>query len=170
MVEDGLHWYALHVKPHKERAVYEQLLSRDIIAYYPHLQVKPKNPRSRKERPFFPGYLFTRVNLTEIGADALSWIPGSHRLVTYGDVPTVVPESLIKQIKEHVTAKQQSLSPLHKFKKGDIIRIVNGSFTGYEAIFDTHLTGKDRVQVLLSFLSNYPQPIRLDADAIIKMN
>lgn len=46
MIQNEAHWYALHVKPHKERAVYEQLLARDITAYYPHVRVKPKNPRS----------------------------------------------------------------------------------------------------------------------------
>jgi len=37
---------------------------------------------------------------------------------------------------------------------------------GHEAIFDTHMADKDRVQVLLSFLSSYPQPLQLDAEDI----
>jgi len=166
MIQNELHWYALHVKPHKERAVYEQLIARDITAYYPHIQVKPKNPRSRKERPYFPGYLFVRINLVEYGVNALSWIPGSHRLVEFGGQPAVVPDQLLTQLQETIATQNETQYTLNKFKKGDKIRIIGGPLDGYEAIFDTHLADKDRVQVLLSFLSSYPQPLQLDAEDI----
>ena len=166
MIQDEPHWYALHVKPHKERAVYEQLIARDITAYYPHMRVKPKNPRSRKERPYFPGYLFARINLIEHGTNALSWIPGSHRLVEFGGQPAIVPDQLLTQLQETIATQHDVQPTLNKFKKGDKIRIIGGTLDGYEAIFDTHLADKDRVQVLLSFLSSYPQPLQLDAEDI----
>ena len=166
MIQNETHWYALHVKPHKERAVYEQLIAREITAYYPHMRVKPKNPRSRKERPYFPGYLFAYINLVEYGVNALSWIPGSHRLVEFGGQPAIVPDKLLTQLQETIAAQNEDLFSLNKFKKGDKIRIIGGAFDGYEAIFDTQLTDRDRVQVLLSFLSSYPQPLQLDADDI----
>jgi len=166
MIQNEAHWYALHVKPHKERAVYEQLLARDITAYYPHVRVKPKNPRSRKERPYFPGYLFAYINLVEYGVNALSWIPGSHRLVEFGGQPAIVPDQLITQLQETIATQNEAQLSLNKFKKGDKIRIIGGAFDGYDAIFDTQLTDGDRVQVLLSFLSRYPQPLQLDADDI----
>ena len=166
MIQNKLHWYALHVKPHKERAVYEQLIARDITAYYPHMRVKPKNPRSRKERPYFPGYLFAHINLIEHGVNALSWIPGSHRLVEFGGQPAIVPDQLLTQLQETIAAQNEAQLTLNKFKKGDKIRIISGALDGYEAIFDAHLSDKDRVQVLLSFLSSYPQPLQLDAEDI----
>ena len=170
MIRDEPQWYALHVKPHKERAVYEQLLARDITSYYPHVRVKPKNPRSRKERPYFPSYLFVHINLVEHGMNALSWIPGSHRLVEFGGIPAIVPESLILQVQQTITNYNQELAgTLKKYKKGDKISIVDGVFDGYEAIFDTYLTDSSRVQVLLSFLSNHPQPVHLNIDTITEV-
>lgn len=170
MIQNELQWYALHVKPYHERAVYQQLLARDITSYYPHIRVKPKNPRSRKERPYFPGYLFVHINLVEHGINALSWIPGSHRLVAFGGIPSTVPESLILQLQQTITNYNLELDgTVQKFKKGDKINIVDGVFDGYEAIFDTYLTDKGRVQVLLSFLSKHPQPVHLDIETITEV-
>jgi transcription antitermination factor NusG len=53
-------------------------------------------------------------------------------------------------------------------KKGDNVRIVSGALSGYEAIFDTALPGKDRVQVLLAYLSDQPKRLQLDASQIKK--
>jgi len=39
-------------------------------------------------------------------------------------------------------------------KAGDPIRIQDGPFRGYEAIFDARLPGTERVRVLLEFLGN----------------
>lgn len=169
MIPNESQWYALHVKPHKERAVYEQLLARDITSYYPHIRVKPKNPRSRKERAYFPGYLFVHINLVEYGINALSWIPGSHRLVEFGGIPSIVPDTLIQQVQQAITTYNQELDgTLKKFKKGDRITIVDGVFDGYEAIFDTYLKDSSRVQILLTFLSDHPQPVHLNIDTLIK--
>lgn len=54
------------------------------------------------------------------------------------------------------------------FKHGETVRITGGLFAGYEAIFDYQLSGSERVQVLLAFLSNYPQRIKLDINQIEK--
>ena len=56
-------WYALRTKPHKEQAVYRQLLADEVTAYFPCLQVKPKNPRASKIRAYFPGYMFVNLDL-----------------------------------------------------------------------------------------------------------
>ena len=60
-------WYALHVKPHKEQSVDDLLRSREMEVFYPPLKVKPVNPRARKIRPFFPGYMFVYLDLEEAG-------------------------------------------------------------------------------------------------------
>lgn len=165
------HWYVLRVKPHKERAVLAQLQMRDVDVYFPVLRVNPVNPRAARERPYFPGYIFVRVNLTELGANALRWVPGAHGLVEFGGVPAVVPANLIQEIEIRL-AKIEARGglALDKLKHGDRVRITGGLFAGYEAIFDERLPGNQRVQVLLSFLSNFPQPVKLDANDIKKLD
>lgn len=163
------YWYALRVKPHKERSVYELLQTRSAVVYLPMIHVTPVNPRAARARPYFPGYLFVQTDLSTAGVNAFSWTPGARGLVTFGDVPAIVPDNLIHELRQRIQkieAQGGLVTP--RFRNGERVRIVSGPFTGYEAIFDTHLPASRRVQVLLAFLSQHPQPVKLDAFHIAK--
>ncbi len=164
-----LQWYCLHVKPHKEQSVYKLLLARRVVVYYPYVKVEPVNPRARKERPFFPGYMFVFLDIEAEGMNALRWTEGTYGLVQFGGEPVSVPDSLIHELKAtldkimvETRIKQES------YTRGDRVRIVGGLFDGYEAIFDTRLPGKHRVQVLLAFLSDQPKRLQLNETEITK--
>jgi len=165
------HWYAMHVKPHKERVVTRLLEARGTEVFFPCLQVKPVNPRSAKERAYFSGYLFVRADLEQEGKDAYRWLPGVHGLVTSGGETAVVQDSLIVELKAHVKALQVAgVLNLAEIKSGDRVKISEGPFAGYDAIFDAYLPGNQRVQVLLAFLSHQPQTVKIDSSAIRKLN
>ncbi len=161
-------WYALHVKPHKERPVCNLLKARGLTVYYPSLKVKPVNPRSRQERPFFPGYLFVCVDLELEGANSLRWSEGTHGLVEFGGEPAVVPDNLISELQLRLKERQKSSEREKEFKSGEPIRIIDGPFEGYEAIFDSELSGKDRVHVLMSYLGDRPKRLQLRLSDIAK--
>ena len=163
-------WYALRIKPHKERAVSEQLQQWDIEAYCPMVRVKPKNPRAAKQKPYFPGYLFVHIDLDSVGSNTINWMPGTLGLVSFGNTPATVPENLIGELQQRLLQiEAQGGLVLVDLEPGDPVRIVEGPFAGYEAIFNMRLAGKDRVQVLLSFLSQHPHPVELDAVDIKKI-
>lgn len=165
-----LHWYALQVKPHKERSVCELLISQDMTVYYPYLKVKPVNPRSRKERPFFPGYMFVQVDLEAEGRNALRWMEGTYGLVSFGGEPVRVPTQMIEELKRRLKhIEEEGGLVFENLKKGDAVRIKHGPFEGHDAIFDTRLSGKDRVQVLLSYLNDRSVRIQIDASEIEKI-
>ncbi|HRQ37768.1 MAG TPA: transcription termination/antitermination NusG family protein [Chloroflexota bacterium] len=166
-----IHWYALRVKPHKERTVYELLQARQETAFFPTLHVRPVNPRAARVRPYFPGYLFVQANLDEAGINVFSWLPGTRGLVTFGDMPAVVPDNLIGELRQRLRQIEADGGlPYGRYHRGDRVRIISGPFAGYDAIFDTHLPGAQRVQVLLAFLSHYPQPVKLNIDYISRLN
>ena len=60
-------WYALRSKTRKEDIVWKQVNSRGIEVFFPRIRVHPVNPRSRKIKPYFPGYMFVRLDLAEMG-------------------------------------------------------------------------------------------------------
>lgn len=177
-------WYALHVKPHKERFVYERLqnmehysgqaniadATQQIELFFPAVRVKPVNPRSAKVRPYFPGYIFVRGDLELLGENAFSWIPGTHGLVRFGNMPAAVPDVLIRELRERL-AEIEAAGGLvfDALKPGDLVRITSGPLAGYEAIFDMRLPGKERVQVLLTFLSRHPQRVQLEVGDVEKV-
>lgn len=157
-----MHWYALHSKPRKEDAVAQQLHSQGFEIYYPRILVQPANPRSRKIKPYFPGYLFVRANLANVGQSTFNWMPFANGLVSFGDEPAPVPDDLIDAIRERVAAINQAGGELfQRIKPGDSVRIQKGPFAGYEAIFDARIKGSDRVRVLLSLLNNRQVPVEL---------
>ena len=55
-------WYAIRSKPNKEDFLARQFEAADVPVFYPCLRVSPVNPRSRKTKPYFPGYLFIQVD------------------------------------------------------------------------------------------------------------
>ncbi|MEN6299280.1 MAG: transcription termination/antitermination NusG family protein [Anaerolineaceae bacterium] len=162
------HWYALRSKPRKEDIVWRQTINQGYEVFYPRLKVKPVNPRSRKLVPYFPGYLFIKVDIDLIGISTFQWMPYTVGLVTFGDEPAIVPESLIYAIKHRVSEIIAAGGELFDgLNKGDIVYIEEGPFSGYEAIFDARIPGTERVRVLLRFLNDKRQvPVELKAGQI----
>ena len=148
-------WYALRSKPHKEDFLLDQLLIRKVEAYYPRIQVKPVNSRSRHIRAYFPGYLFVNVDLQQVAVSNLAWIPGASRLVCFDGEPASIPAALLTVIKNKVDSiNAVGGELLESLQPGDRVVISAGPFSGYEGIFDMRLHGNERVRVLLDLLQN----------------
>ena len=148
-----LSWYALHTKPNKEDFLAGQLDAHGIEVFLPRIRILPVNPRSRKVRPFFPNYLFVRVDLDTANVSMLRWMPGASGLVSFGGDPASVPDLLISTLERQVDLINASLrAATDNLRSGDAVIIQEGPFVGYEAIFDIRLPGHDRVRVLLNFL------------------
>jgi transcription elongation factor/antiterminator RfaH len=151
-------WYVLHSKPRKEDFLLDQLKSHGFEAYCPFLRVTTVNPRARKIRPYFPGYVFLQVDLGHNKASTLQWMPGATGFVSFDGIPARVPDGLIPTLRQRVETVNESGGELfHELKSGDIVRIVEGPFAGYEAIFDVRLPGSERVRVLLKLLQQRRQ-------------
>jgi len=146
-------WFVLKSKPNKEMLLYKQMEAYGVKAYLPLLSVNPVNPRARKARPYFTGYLFVNLDLQATGFSFLQWMPYSLGLVSFGGEAVFVSDELIHAIRKQL-AKLEIRKPDPVVKHGDIVTIERGPFTGYKAIFDTCLSGTERARVLLSLLQN----------------
>jgi transcriptional antiterminator RfaH len=162
------HWYAIRSKPHKEFLLHEQLLAREIECYFPRLSVTPVNPRSKKERPYFPGYIFVKTNIEEIGTNIFKWMPYAQNLVSFDGIPATVPEPVILQVKSMLEQiNTQGGQESSKFSPGEEIRVAEGPFEGYEGIFDTQISGTDRVKVLLQLIGDRQISVEMNAKQIV---
>ena len=162
------HWYALRCKPRKEDIVWRQSREQGYEVFYPRLRVQPVNPRARKLKPYFPGYLFVHVDLDVIGLSAFQWMPHATGLVMFGGDPSWVPDNLIFAIMQRVDEISAAGGEVFDgLTKGDKVVINYGPFEGYDAIFDARLPGSERVRVLLALISNQRQiPVELNASNI----
>ena len=163
-------WYVLHSKPRKEEFLLGQLRSHGFETYCPFVRVVTVNPRARKMRLYFPGYVFLHVDLGHSKASSLQWMPGATGFVSFDGIPASVPEGLVPALRERVDAIHADGGELfHGLKPGDPVRITEGPFAGYEAIFDARLPGSERVRVLLKLLQQRRQlPVDLPAGQIQK--
>jgi len=164
----ALFWYVARSKPNREEFLEGQLLSRDVEVYFPRMRVKPVNPRARKHKPYFPGYLFLRIDLEKNSVTNLERIPGMVRLVSFGGEVSIVPEPIINAIRVKVDEinaaggqKRMGIQP------GTTVKIEKGPFEGYEGIIDSRIPGKERVRVLLKMLQNRKVPVELPVENVV---
>lgn len=169
MMQSAEYWYVIKSKPRKERVLYREVRSRKIECFFPWIAVKPVNPRSAKIRPYFPGYLFVQVALDEVGLSTFSWMPFSQGLVSFGGDPATVPDTLISALKKRMQEiHDKGESNYAQIKAGAPLRIIDGPFQGYDAIFDMQLDGDDRVRILLQMLNNRRVPVEMHAGQIVQ--
>jgi transcription elongation factor/antiterminator RfaH len=160
-------WYVIHSKPRNEDLLCEQLCIRDIESFYPRVQVHTVNPRARKIQPYFPGYIFIHIDLCIVGTSPFEWMPGALGIVSFGNEPAYVPDGLIQIIRQRVDQLNETQSETKiNLQRGDRVFIHDGVFAGHEAIFDAHMSGTDRVRVLLSLLNNRQIPLELSTNCI----
>ncbi len=162
-----MRWYVLRSKPNKEEALWKEVCVRGFEVFYPCLQVKPVNPRSRKMRPYFPGYLFVRASLADVGQSVFSWLPYSRGLVSFDGQPAEVPDGLVQAVRRRVDQIQAAgVEQLLGIERGETVVIQGGPFAGYMAIFDARLAGEERVRVLLKLLQVEQMKLDLPAGMI----
>jgi len=146
------YWYALHTRPNKEGLVARLLETRQIENYLP--RVVDTRAKRRGPLPFFPGYLFTRVDLAQSGLGIIKWLPGVRGVVQANDEPVPVSEAVIL----HIRSRLEELEALGglgavSFRNGDRVTVVRGPFAGYDGLFDYHLSGQHRVRILLRLIA-----------------
>jgi transcriptional antiterminator RfaH len=160
-------WYALQSKPCKEEALWKHLESRGVDAFYPFLSVKPVNPRARKRRPFYPGYLFVRADLQAFGLQAFRGMPHAKGIVCFGSEPAPVPEAVIQGIRRRLAGGPRTGEYADALaKRGDPIRVADGLFCGHTGLFDTRVSGAERVRVLLQLLGGRSIAVELDSSHV----
>ena len=159
-----MQWYALRSKPNKEEALWREVRARGHETFYPSVRVEPVNGRCRRVRPYFPGYLFVRTCLADVGESIFAWLPFGQGLVSFGGEPAEVPELLVgaiqRRIEEINAAGGEQMVGLGR---GDAVIIHGGPFDSYQGIFDMRVTGSERVRILLNLLDR--RQLRLDLPA-----
>lgn len=165
-----LRWYVLRSKPRKESALWKYALSKGVECFYPRLRVNPVNPRSKKIKPYFPGYMFIKADLEKVGRSTFRWMPHSLGLVQFDGEPAPVPDGMVQGI-QHTVAEiaEAGGEKFEGLQPGDRVFVESGPFSGYKAIFDTQVSGQDRVRVLLQMLNEQREiPVELEVGHIRK--
>jgi transcriptional antiterminator RfaH len=146
------HWFALYTKPHKEYMVSDFLSARKVEVYLPEIAVKTRRRDRRAKRPFFPHYLFARLDPEGGMIAKLRWTPGLRSIVSMGGRPVPVSNQIVQEIRRRLATMAQ-VEPEDRFRRGDVVRVMRGPFEGLDAVFDRRLSAEGRVRVLLEWMS-----------------
>jgi len=144
-------WVVLFTKSNAERQVSSALYERGIEVFLP--TVKRRYGHQWQECPFFPCYLFARVDFEQVSYSTVAWTLGLRRVVAFGDRLAVMPDEAIEMIRQRLTEiEAQGGLPTYGFQRGDEVRFKEGPLQGLHAIFEGPMEPAERVQVLIRFL------------------
>jgi transcriptional antiterminator RfaH len=150
------HWHAIYTQPHREVIVNRQLESRDLEVYFPVLQFDRGYGRGVRIEPFFPHYLFVKVDLMDPSAYGLRWLAGVRTIVETENEPVIIPDSVISALRQRLEPTTQRVMRKHEwlFRPGQKVVVTSGPFKGFDAVFQHGLNGDQRVQILVNCMSS----------------
>jgi transcriptional antiterminator RfaH len=144
-------WFALYTKPHKEYVVQGLLRGQQVETYLPEIAVAVRRRDRRDKKPFFPHYLFVRLDPHSDQMAKVHWTPGLRRVVSAGGQPVPIPDETVAHIRQRLETEVEEQSAV-PFRHGEIVHVTRGPFEGLNALFDRALSPQGRVRVLLEWM------------------
>ena len=146
-------WFLVQTKPQQETRALENLQQQGVNAFCPQVLVEKLSRGKRKvsKEVLFPNYLFVEFDQEAVSALSINYTRGVNRIVSFGNVPSQVPDQLISQLKERIDKSDQSMIT-ELPEKGENLEVLDGPFRGLNAIF-SQIDGDSRAIVLITILS-----------------
>jgi len=146
-------WFLVQTKPKQEARALENLQQLGVNAFCPQVFVEKLYRGKRKvtKEVLFPNYLFVEFDQESFSTLSINHTRGVNRIVSFGDIPSQVPDKLIFQLKERIDNSNQSMiSELPE--SGENLEVLDGPFRGFNSIF-SQIDGDSRAIVLITILS-----------------
>jgi transcriptional antiterminator RfaH len=146
-------WYAVNTKTHSEAIAGRNLENLGVEVFLPMLSEEKavRGQLQRVKSPLFPGYLFARFEVAS-QLRMVTYARGVKRIVSFGDGPCGIDDSLIEGIRDRTTNGVLELVG-NGVSPGKVVRIKEGPLCGLEAVFEKQLNGATRAVLLLKALS-----------------
>jgi transcriptional antiterminator RfaH len=145
------------------------LEDKGIEAYLPLVNQYSSHSRRKEPCPFFPCYLFARLDLASPAYGSLPWTPGLRCVVRFDNRPALAPDPVIAQLQEQLRKLERGgyCGSSRELRPGEHVRITAGPFKDLEAVFDRGLSKEGRVRVFLQFLGQLTA-CEVEADWLVK--
>tara|TARA_B110000881_G_scaffold201271_1_gene200210 strand:+ start:261 stop:773 length:513 start_codon:yes stop_codon:yes gene_type:complete len=148
-----MQWFLLQTKVKQEQRAAENLERQDVVSFCPMIRVDKisRGRRSEVLDVLFPGYLFVQLGESSVSTTAVRSTRGVSHFVTSAGAPIKVPQGLVEQLRQRVTADADVvMSQLPK--SGAKMQVIDGPFKGLNAVF-TEPDGNNRAIVMVTLLS-----------------
>lgn len=164
--EDGARWYAVHTLPRREFGARAQLEAQRFTIFLPrHLKTVRHARRMRTvDAPFFPRYLFVRLNLNRDRWLSINGTFGVSHLIMGGDRPLPVPLGVVEALRARLGA--ESLAPFDDgLRLGQRAEVMVGPFANLVGTLE-RFDGAERVRILLDLMGT-ATPVTLARGAVV---
>jgi transcription antitermination factor NusG len=145
----GLAWYVLRTKHHKERATQKRVEHTGLTSYLPLLLQWPRPVVGSDVVPMFPCYLFVRASMPD-DFYRVRFTPGVNGFVTRTGGPAALDAAVISFLRSRESP--DGIIRCDPLPPGRGVRIVAGPFKGLVAIVESRFPARERVRVLLDIL------------------
>lgn len=164
--KDVPHWYALRVTYGREKKAYDYLVGKHVEAYYPTITTIKIVDGKRKsvEESRLPNIFFARGTEEEIKSFVYDnvnlpylrfYYHHFHEGARVVKEPLIVPDYQIEGLKIICASEAEDIilvpSDVHKFKKGQSVRVIDGSFKGVTGKVARY-HGQQRVAIIIEGL------------------
>lgn len=180
IASSSLRWYIVHAYSGKELAVVEVLKKRiqeqglsdkfgEIIVPTEEVVEMRGGQKRKSERKFFPGYVLVQMEMNDQTWHLVRhapWVLGF--IGGTGDKPTSIPEKDIDNILHRIQEGAEKPRPKITFQPGEVIRIVNGPFEGFDAVVEDVNYEKSRLKVSVIIFGR-STPVELDFTQVQKV-
>ena len=147
----GLAWYVARTKPLAEYVSRDRLRSAGFEVFMP--CVRSRRPRpGRRDEPLFPGYLFIQCDLATTSRAMLRRLPQPVSLVGFGGVTPPLPDTVVGQLLDRVSALDGGGGLWTQFQVGDRVMVSSGSLEGLAQVDCDTNSPRQRVRVLMEFM------------------
>jgi len=163
------HWYAVHCKPSQDARAELNLRNQSYEIFRPMVRLRRQRRGKLRDvrESMFPRYLFIRLDDLHENWSPIRSTFGVAGLVRWGEQVPTVPTSVIARLWEGLDAEGcVDLTAASDYQRNERVRITEGAFAGYEALYQAR-TGEERVVVLLNIMQQ-AQKITLPATSIAK--
>lgn len=141
-------WYVVLTKPKQEQRAKQNLERQGGTVYLPLFSNERilRGKRVKRDEPLFPGYLFLNCPSDSPLLSKVRSTFGVRQLLTFAGQVMTVDNRIIEDLQQ-----RSSTAPQPQFSAGQSVRIKQGPFQDYQAIFQTY-DGEERGIILLSLL------------------
>lgn len=166
----GTRWYVVHCFGQSDHHVLDWLDRAKFEFYYPLVREMRLLPRKKlshaqrrsgipimrpKEVPLFPRYVFTRFDIEDRGWREIFKFAGVGGMVCAGNLPAPIADAEIERWRSHeIDGAVPGKTPAKViFELGEVVRIIDGPFAGFNGIMERTIEELDehtRLTVLLS--------------------
>jgi transcriptional antiterminator RfaH len=160
-------WYVVQTQANGEAKAAENLRRQGYEIYLPRFLKRRRHARKLDvvAKPLFPRYMFVAIDTAAQRWRSIQSTSGVSHLVTSGDEPAAVPESVVRALRAREDIRGfVKLDAAPALQRGDKVRVLGGAFTDNAGLFDG-MTDHDRVSILLEMLGRRVRVV-LDVDLV----